>query len=118
MGFPIKFLRDDHFGSPITDFLNALPDKQRAKALKIFATVEGPGRIPSSYLQKLANTRGIWEIRVEFGGNLQRYLGIFHDGQLLLLHAFVKKTQKTPAREIELAETRARQYLLKQATHG
>ena len=63
-------------------------------------------------LQKLEGTDDLWEVRAEFGGDAFRLLGCWDAGRLVVLtNGFAKKTQKTPAREIELAEQRRRDYL-------
>lgn len=69
-------------------------------------------RVPEQYLKRLVGTDDIWEIRAQSGGNSYRFLGFF-DGPVLLIltSAFLKKTEKTPAREIELAEKRRQDYL-------
>jgi len=111
VGLPVDFLKDQHFGDPIGDFLNELPLKQRAKAIRTIGFVEDLEHAHSGYLKKLVSTEDIWELRVSFAGDIQRYLGIIHGGRLILVHAFIKKTQKTPSKEIAVAETRARMYL-------
>jgi phage-related protein len=57
-------------------------------------------------------TDDIWEVRVQVGNNAFRLLGFFDDDNLVILtNGFVKKTQKTPSQQIELAEQRKRDYL-------
>lgn len=52
---------------------------------------------------------GLWEIRSNLtGGRIARVLFCIEEGHMVLLHGFIKKTQKTPEREIELAVRRAR----------
>ncbi|BAZ28188.1 hypothetical protein NIES4074_06190 [Cylindrospermum sp. NIES-4074] len=64
------------------------------------------------YLKKLVNTDDIWEVRIQFGNDIFRLLGFFdNDNLVILTNGFVKKTQKTPSQEIELAEQRKRNYL-------
>jgi phage-related protein len=48
---------------------------------------------------------------VEVGSNIYRVFSFFDKGQLVILvHGFQKKTQKTPSKEIELAEKLKKQY--------
>ncbi len=48
---------------------------------------------------------GIFELRAKVGTNISRVLYFFVIGnQAVLTHGFIKKTQKTPAREIERAK--------------
>ncbi len=55
--------------------------------------------------------QGIWELRSNLPGNrTARILFGFADRQLLALHGFIKKTQKTPKAEIELALKRMQEF--------
>ena len=54
--------------------------------------------------------RGIWEVRSKLDNRIARVLFIFHDGAMILLHGFIKKTQKTPPQEIEIAIKRAKTF--------
>ena len=48
---------------------------------------------------------GIYEIRIKVGTDIYRIFSFFDDGKLVvLLHAFQKKTQKTPKKEIQKAK--------------
>ena len=52
---------------------------------------------------------GLWEVRSSLTqGRIARVLFCEHEGKMVLLHAFVKKTQKTPAADLELATKRKR----------
>jgi phage-related protein len=54
----------------------------------------------------------LWEVRAEFGGDAFRLLGFWGAGRLVILtNGFAKKTQKTPERELALAERRKRDHL-------
>jgi len=49
--------------------------------------------------------KGLFEIWIEFGGNIFRIFCCFDNGNLVVLfNAFQKKTQKTPQKEIDKAE--------------
>jgi len=61
-------------------------------------------------LKKLKGSDDIWEIRVQFGNNIFRFLGFYESNKVILTNAFSKKTQKTPEKEIELAEQRKKEY--------
>jgi phage-related protein len=53
--------------------------------------------------------RELWEVRSRLsGGRIARVIFCIAEGQLVLLHGFCKKTQKTPQREIDLALRRKR----------
>ena len=68
--------------------------------------------IPSTYFKKLVNTDDIWEVRVSSGSDAYRIFCFFTGNSIVVLtHGLVKKTQKTPQREIERAEVYKREYL-------
>jgi phage-related protein len=74
-------------------------------------------RVPVRYLKKLEGREDLWEVRAEFGGDAFRLLGFWDAGRLIILtNGFAKKTQKTPEREIALAEQRKRDYLSRRKT--
>jgi len=59
----------------------------------------------------MKGTSGIYEIRVEVGSDIYRVFSFFDKEKLIiLLNGFQKKTQKTPKKEIELAEKLKKQY--------
>jgi len=59
----------------------------------------------------MEDTVGLYEIRVEVGSNIFRAFSFFDEGQLIVVaNAFQKKTQKTPKKEIELAEKIKKEY--------
>ncbi|MCV6637325.1 type II toxin-antitoxin system RelE/ParE family toxin [Candidatus Albibeggiatoa sp. nov. NOAA] len=108
----IHFYQTESGHNPITDFLDSLSSKQAQKVIWVLKLIEEMDNIPTQYLKKLVNTDDIWEVRVVISGNAFRLLGFFEDEQLIVLnHAFQKKTQKTPLKDIKLAETRKREYL-------
>lgn len=68
--------------------------------------------IPQTYLKKLVNTEGIWEIRTSVGNDAYRIFCFFVNGSVVMLtHGLIKKTQKTPTAEIRKAEAFRRDYL-------
>jgi phage-related protein len=75
--------------------------------------------VPSNYLKKLVNTDDIWEVRIDVGKNTFRLLGFFFENDLIILtNSFQKKSQKTPKKEIELAEKRKKEYLSRRQADG
>jgi phage-related protein len=59
----------------------------------------------------MTGTTGIFEVRVEVGSDIYRVFSFFDEGQIIILvNGFQKKSQKTPKKEIELAEKLKKQY--------
>lgn len=108
----IIFYRTDSGRCPIEEFLDSISGKQAQKVLWVLRLVQEMDSVPSQYLKKLVNTDDIWEVRVKIGSNTFRLLGFFdNDNLVIITNGFAKKTQKTPAQEIELAEQRKQDYL-------
>jgi phage-related protein len=53
--------------------------------------------------------RGLWEVRSRIANGIARVIFYVEGDHMVLLHGFVKKTQKTPAREIDLALKRKKE---------
>ena len=108
----VEFYRLPNGNSPIEEFLDSLTGKQAQKVLWVLQLVEELDVIPRQYFKKLADSEGIWEVRIQFGNDIFRLLGFFDGGTLLILtNGFAKKTQKTPPQEIALAIRRKEEYL-------
>ena len=76
--------------------------------LQLIATIE---RVPEKYFKHITNSTGIYEVRVEVGSDIYRVFSFFDEGNLVILsNGFQKKTQKTPKKEIELAEKLKKKY--------
>ena len=108
----IIFYRTKSGECPIEEFLDSLASQQALKVAWVLQLIEELDVVPVQYFKKLVNTDGIWEVRVPSGGNIFRLLGFMEGGNVIILtHGFQKKTQKTPKKEIKLAENRKKNYL-------
>ena len=54
---------------------------------------------------------GLWEVRSRLDNRIARTLFAMVDQEIVLLHGFIKKQQKTPPDELALAKKRKKQYL-------
>lgn len=107
----IKFYRTREEKCPVENYLDDLNSKQVEKVLWTLRAVKTLNPVPTQYLQKMTNTNDLWEVRVNFAGDIFRLLGFYNTkGALVLAHGFTKKTQKTPAQEIATAEKRKKDY--------
>lgn len=98
--------------SPVGEFIDSLNIKDAKKIVWTLRLIRDLDRVSEEYLKKLTNTDDIWEIRIQFGNNIFRILGFFDEFNLIILtNGFIKKSQKTPKKEIELAEKRKKDYL-------
>jgi phage-related protein len=108
----IQFYRTFSGSCPVEEFFDTLSDKQVEKVLWVLRIIRDIDSVPREYLKKLINTDAIWEIKVKFGGNIFRILGFFCKNKIIILtNGFMKKTQKTPPKEIKIAQDRKKDYL-------
>jgi phage-related protein len=99
------------YGEHFVQYYLALPGRLQEKIEYIFKLIKTVERIPEKFLKHIEGTAGLFEIRIEFSGNAHRIFCCFDGGSLVVLfNAFQKKTQKTPAREIDLAERLMKEY--------
>jgi phage-related protein len=59
---------------------------------------------------------GLWEVRSHLHSRIARVLFIITDGRIVLLHGFIKKTQRSPHKELQIARRRKREIEI-QPTH-
>ncbi len=68
-------------------------------------------KVSEKFLKHIEGTDGLFEIRIEVGSNIYRVFCCFDKSNLVVLfNAFQKKTQKTPRKEIELAQQLRTEY--------
>lgn len=109
--FEIVFYTKPDGTEPAKEFLLSLDVKMRARLVKIIELLSANGtelRMP--YSEHLVD--GIFEVRAKVGSNITRVLYFFVSGRkIVLTNGFIKKTQKTPKNEIELAMRYRNDYL-------
>ena len=93
----------------VDDELHALPVESRARFARICDLIDAVGlnHMGAPHVRHV-NGR-LWEMRMSGAGTVSRALYVTVPGQrVVILRAFVKKTQRTPPREIALALQRAK----------
>ncbi len=104
--------------SPIDEFLDGLDKKSRAKVAAYLSLLEEEG--PNLKRPYADVVRGkIRELRIHYGSNQYRVLYFFHvRDQIVLVHAFSKKTQQLKEKDIELSERRMEDWVRRFPTGG
>ena len=88
-----------------SEFLSSLPEKAQKKITYNLLKVEG-GEINKELFKKLDDTE-IWEFRTLFNGVSYRLFAFWDttsDTLIVATHGIIKKTKKTPQKEIKTAE--------------
>ena len=93
---------------PVREWLLDISEDDRRIVGKDIQKVEFGWPIGMPYCRPLGH--GLWEVRSNLtAGKIGRVIFSVVEGEIILLHGFVKKTQKTPPQDIELALKRKRE---------
>ena len=96
-----------HRKMPVRDWLLSLSAADRKAIGDDIRTVEFGWPIGMPLCRALKGHKGLWEIRTNLSdGRIARVFFCAHEGAMVLLHGFIKKTQKTPTKELETAQRR------------
>ena len=104
-GIPVVFYRTAGGVEPVREWLRSLPEEDRRVIGLDLATVQIGWPIGMPLCRSLSG--GLWEVRSVLPRHrIARVLFFFHEGQLGVVHGFIKKTQKTPPDDLALARKR------------
>ncbi len=99
-----RFYRSDVGGEPVRDWLKALPVAERKIIGEDIKTVQFGWPLGMPLVAHLES--GIWEVRTRLSTRIARVLFALDRDVMVLLHGFIKKEQKTPKPELDLAKER------------
>ena len=105
---PVVFYKETPGKEPVKEWLWEL-DKEDRKAIgEDIRTVQIDWPVGKPLVSPFGH--GLWEIRSSLENRIARIFFMFNDGKIVLLHGFIKKTQKTPPDELKLALKRAKNF--------
>jgi phage-related protein len=105
---PAAFYQSSSGREPVREWLKALALEDRKIIGEDIKDVEFSWPIGMPLCRPLG--KGLWEVRSDLTqGRIARVLFCIHDGRMVLLHSFIKKTQKTPGDDLELAIKRMKE---------
>lgn len=109
--FEVVFYETEDGIQPAKEFLLSLDKKIRAKMVNTISILQDNGyELREPYSKHLVD--GIFELRVKVGTDITRVLYFFYvGGNIILTNGFIKKTGKTPPREIDKAQKYRADYL-------
>ena len=102
----VEFFTGKSGKSPVEDFIDQCQEKTQVKILRQLKYLQEfglTGSIPNC--KKLAGTP-LWELRILGRNNIRLLFASAGKGVVMVLHAFSKKSQKTPTKELNLAMKR------------
>jgi phage-related protein len=101
----VAFYRTSTGAEPVREWLLSLPDVDRKSIGVDIRSVEYGWPIGMPTCRSLQN--GLWEVRSNLESHrISRVVFCIAESKMVLLHGFIKKTQKTPKKEIDLALAR------------
>ena len=102
--FEVEFYETTDGDKPAKDFLISLDNKMRAKMASMISLLQENGyNLREPYSKHLSE--GIFELRAKVGSDITRVMYFFYiDRRVILTNGFVKKTKKTPLKELEKAK--------------
>jgi len=105
---PVAFYRTAAGNEPVIEWLRGLPAEDRRVIGTDLMTVQFGWPIGMPLCRSLGS--GLWEVRCTLPGRrIARLLFFVGDGRIGVVHGFIKKTQKTPAEDLELARRRMKE---------
>ena len=106
------------YGDYFKDFKRGLSKTTLMKIYQVFIYIMTIEMIPTKFLKSIKGHDGLYEIRVEDGGNIYRIFCCFDEGNLVILFtAFHTKTNRTPEIELARAERIMKEYFIKKQSH-
>ena len=108
--FEVEYFEKEDGTYPAEEFILSQDVKMRAKLFRLLELLEEKGNtLREPYSKSLDD--GIFEIRAKQGSNITRVLYFFYIGnKIILTNGFIKKSQKTPPSEIDLAKKYRTEY--------
>ena len=115
MKWNIELYKDTSGNIPVFDFIKSLPAKHQAKVYREIDLLESFGiNLSFPHTSKLEGDKykKLWELRIKSGSDISRiFYFTYINNTFILLHGFVKKSNKTPIRELDKAISYMNDYL-------
>jgi phage-related protein len=102
----VAFFRTEAGREPVREWLKSLPREERRNIGEDLKTAQFGWPLGMPLVRKL--DVGLWELRSRLPGRIARVIFTTGESRMILLHGFIKKSQKTLLNDLELAKTRFR----------
>lgn len=114
MDWVVEYYRDSKGKEPVAEFIDALSNEARAKVFRTIKLLKDYGVLLKEPYTRQVKSK-IRELKIrDSGGAIRIFYFTFTGKRLILLHGFVKKTEKTPLKQIEMAEKRMNDFIDRQ----
>jgi phage-related protein len=103
-----RFYHTEAGASPVLEWLRSLPDDDKMEIGQDLMRVQYRWPIGMPLCRHLGD--GLWEVRSSLPSHrIARLIFCAEDGELYVLHGFIKKTPKTPSGDLDLALKRMKE---------
>lgn len=95
---------------PVKKFIESLIESQQRKIARVLSHIEEHGIVTAiPHIKKVTGT-SLWEIRSLGQDNIRIFYASVFENSVVLLHGFIKKSQKTPTKELKIALNRLKDW--------
>lgn len=98
------FRQGDGGAEPVRVWLKSLPEAEKAEVGKDILAVQFGWPLGLPLVDHVEGD--IWEVRTKLVNRIARVLFVVNGSTMVLLHGFIKKSQKTPKPDLDLAKER------------
>jgi len=102
----VAFFRSGSGNEPVREWLKSLSREERKIIGEDIKTVQFGWPLGMPLVRKL--DKSLWEVRSRLPERIARVIFTTGESRMILLHGFIKKSQKTPQEDLQLAKTRRR----------
>jgi phage-related protein len=100
----VIFYKTESGNEPVREWLKSLSRNDRKIIGEDIKTVQFGWPLGMPLVRKL--DVGLWEVRSRLDNRISRVLFTIEENMMVLLHGFIKKSEKTPASDLNLAKKR------------
>lgn len=100
----VYFFKTTSGKQPVRDWLRELPDKEKKIIGEDLKTAQFGWPLGMPLIRKL--DADLWEVRSRLDNRIARVIFTVEENKMILLHGFIKKSQRTPPRDLSLAKQR------------
>jgi phage-related protein len=100
----VVFYKSGAGKEPVREWLKKLNKDDRKIIGEDIKTVQYGWPLGMPLVRKIE--KGLWEVRTQLDNRIARILFTSHKGIMVLLHGFIKKSQKTPAKDLKISKQR------------
>ncbi|MEK7405944.1 MAG: type II toxin-antitoxin system RelE/ParE family toxin [Acidobacteriota bacterium] len=100
----VRFYREGSGREPVREWLKSLPQAERRSIGADIMTVQFRWPVGLPWVRALGH--GLWEVRSRLENRIARVIFVVVGGEMILVHGFIKKTQRIPPADLNLAKRR------------